>query len=151
MTAGARPSWSPALLGALATAFYLATVQRQLWGDGVTFFDRLRQGGDQLLYNHALFLPLAKLVERVVSLVVPIDAERAMKVLAALAGGVGVGLTAAAGEILLRHRGHAAAAAAGVALMIGQWFHSTTAELHSLHGACAALLWLCLLAVVHLR
>ena len=136
------PAWPGWLLTGLAMAFYLATAQRQIWGDGITLQHKLRVGGEQLLYNHALFLPLSRLVQIVASPITTLEPEWAMKVLAALAGGAAVGLTYALARRLLRRADHAAAAAAAMIGMLGQWFHSTATELHSVHGACAAILLL---------
>ena len=96
--------WQPWALGIAAAVLYLLTAQRQLYGDGLFFEDKLKQGGQILLYNHALFLPLSKLTEVVVSLFVEIDGERAMKIVAALAGGLGVAMTYVVANAMLRSR-----------------------------------------------
>lgn len=140
--------WKPWAIGLAAFVFYSLTAQRQLWGDGLFFRRMLEDGGEKLIYNHALFLPLTKLVELSVSLAVPIGPESAMKILAALAGGVGVGVTFVISRQLLPAGRGAAATAVMLACMMGFWFHSTATELHSLHAACASLLFWRLLLVL---
>ena len=136
-----RPAslWVSTGLACLATAVYLATLQVGLYNDGVYFEEKLRTGA--LAHVHLLNLPLVAGLQWLLGGLVAIDAETAIKVTAALGGGVAVALTHRVALRLLAPR-HAMAAALLLAGLPGFWFHSTATEIHSIHAACSMILFL---------
>jgi hypothetical protein len=145
------PRWLPWVIGVVAAVVYLATLQRQLFNDGIFFEFKMRFGGDQLFYKHVLYLPLAGLLQAVVSVVAPIDGEQALKMVAALAGGAGVALTFLVARDCLESVRRGVACAALLGTLAAYWFHSTATELHSLHAACTTLLLLALIRAMDRR
>ena len=139
---------SPWLLAAVFFAVYLLTLQRQLFNDGIFFELKLQLGGKELIYNHILFLPVVKLLQTGVSVVVPISPEFAMKLVAAFAGAWGVALVHLVARRALVEEHQARTTAILTGILMGYWFHSTATEVHSVHAACALLLLLGLVRVL---
>ena len=69
---GRRPSpaWLPLVVGAVAACLYILTLQAQLFGDGIFFRAKLMESDGSLIYNHILYLPLAKLLQVAVGVIV---------------------------------------------------------------------------------
>jgi hypothetical protein len=136
----AGPRRLPWAIGGVAALVYLLTMQRQLFNDGIFFEHMMRLGGHDLVYSHILYLPLAKSLQLVISLAVPIEGEQALRILSALAGGAGVGLTFVVARDCLESVRRGLVCAVLLATLAAYWFHSTATELHSVHAACTTLL-----------
>jgi hypothetical protein len=131
------------LLFVVATAFYFVTRQAAIVADGIYFDDMLQTG--RLINHHLLYLPLVWGVQTAGTLVADVSPELAMKLVSALAGGVGVAVAFLVACRTLQSRGRALVAALTLMGLLSYWFHSTATELHSLHAACASVLLLGLL------
>ncbi len=112
-------------------------------GDGI-FFDEMLQRGS-LMNVHLLQLPLTWALQSALSAFAVVSPETTMKILSALAGGLGVAMTYVVARQVLPGPGQALAAASTLMVLAGYWFHSTATELHALHCACATILLLGLL------
>ncbi|MEE2886147.1 MAG: hypothetical protein VX951_01835 [Planctomycetota bacterium] len=135
-----RLAW---LLFVVSAGLYFVTRQAAIAGDGIYFGDMLQQG--RLVNHHLLYLPLVWAVQTAASMVINVTPELAMKLVSALAGGVGVSVTFLIASRTLQTRARSLVAAVTMMGLLGYWFHSTATELHSLHAASAALLMLGLL------
>lgn len=142
-----RQRWIALLLFVLSTGLYLLTRQQALFNDGIFFEGKLRAG--DLAYGQILYLPLVWVVWASLGTVFDLSAETALKVVSALAGGLGVALTFLIACQALTSALRALAAALLLAGLYGYWFHSTATELHMVHATCALVLFLGLIHTVH--
>lgn len=135
-----RQRWIALLLFVLSTGLYLLTRQRAIYGDGIFFESHLANGN--LAYGQILYLPLVYAAWSCLGTVLDISAETVLKVVSALAGGAGVALTFLIACQTLTSTLRALAAALLLVGLSGYWFHSTATELHTVHAACALVLFL---------
>lgn len=141
-TAGHRgASWAaPVAIGLFSFGLYAVTLQHAIYGDGINFVDLLADG--KLLNHRILVLPLARLVQLTVGLVVEVDGETALKLLSAFAGSIGAGFAFCVARRLFSSSTAATACAALTAVLPGCWFFATSTEIHTLHATCSwLLLW----------
>ncbi|MEE2885941.1 MAG: hypothetical protein VX951_00795 [Planctomycetota bacterium] len=138
-------NWLPILTGLLAAAFYLLTLQRGYYDDGIRFEGML--GAGDLAYIHVLYLPVVLGLRDLLSSV-GVDSEQALKITAALSGGFAVGITCRVALDTFIYPAKAIAVALLLAGLFGFWFHSTATELHAFHAAFASCLLLGLIRFV---
>ena len=124
----------------VAFALYGATLQSNVYGDGVALAEYV--GNGPYPYYNVLYVPAGWTLHRALSPFLGWDPLTALGWMSALSGAAGVGVTTASLLCALGERAPRPAIAllaALVALAPCTWFFSTTAEVHALQFLCASL------------